>query len=73
MNFLELLKGFLKAILDFFYGKGSELSDSEKQRDFSLHRPYRFIRRLRAKPQLPKEFNNKPNWKNGTPKKQWKK
>lgn len=54
MKFLKYLKMVQKFVLDFLFGADSENIYSERHRKFIAYRRYRFVPRLRAKPQVQK-------------------
>lgn len=51
MKIFPLFNKVWKVILDFLFGENSEVRYDYKKQKFTSHRPYRFIPRLRAKPQ----------------------
>ena len=55
MAFKHLLKKILKSVLDFLFGDTGEHRYNEKKGEWVFHRKYRFVPRLRAKPQQQKK------------------
>lgn len=51
MKLLILIKKIIKLCLDFLFGVDSEVRWNIKKQKFTEHRKYRFVPRLRAKPQ----------------------
>ncbi len=51
MTLTAFCKKIKKVVLDFLFGEASELKYNPKKGYYDYHRPYRFIPRLRAKPQ----------------------
>ena len=56
MAFKQIFKKIWKGILDFLFGVDSEVKWDIKNQKFIAHRRYRFIPRLRAKPQQKKKL-----------------
>ena len=58
MGSQNLMRKIWNGILDFIFGAGSQMSEEQKKRKFSLSRPYCFLPRLRAKPQYEKDVES---------------